>query len=161
MKLRSLRSNATMPINVPKPGAAAPAATNQSQAVSNAMADVEVDVEIVTNEGNELAAKVNKYLDWSEATNDEIELAMSNIDGWERKFAKIREKCYAIKRNTLKFDLDDINLKRAEAVIDNLETELELAVDDITSQDKARCLFSLNKSKAADVKLPYFSGNKE
>ena len=143
------------------PGVAPPDATNQSQFVSNAMTDVKVDAEIVSTEGKELAAKVNKYLDRSEATNDEIELAMADIDGWERKFAKIREKCYAIKRNTLKFNLDDMDLKRAEAVVDNLETEIQLAIEDIISEDKDRCLFSLNKSKAADFKLPYFSGNKE
>ena len=160
-KLRSVLSNATRPVNVSMPGVAVPAATSQSQAVNNAMADVKVDAEIVTTEGNELAAKVNKYLDWSEATNDEIELAMANIDGWERKFAKIREKGYAIKRNTLKFNLDDMDLRRAEAVVGNLETKIQLAIEDIISEDKDRCLFSINKSKAADVKFPYFSGNRE
>ena len=54
-----------------------------------------------------------------------------------------------------------MNLKRAEAVVGNLETELELAIEDIITEDKNRCLFLLNKSKAADVKLPHFSGNKE
>ena len=160
-KLKSVQSNATRPINVSMPGLAPQTPANQSQAVNNAMADVEVDAEIVATEGKELAAKVNKYMDWSEATNDEIELAMANIDGWEKKFAKIREKSFAIKRNTLKFNLDDMNLKRAEAVVGNLEAELELAIEDIISEDKNRCLFSLNKSKAADVKLPHFSGNKE
>ena len=160
-KLRSVQSISTRPVNVPMSGVAPTAATNQSQAVTNAMADVKVDAEIVTTEGKERAAKVNKYLDWSEATNDEVELAMANIDGWERKFAKIREKFYAIKRNTLKFNLDDMDLRRAEAVVGNLETEIELAIEDIISEDKDRCLFSLNKSKAADVKFPYFSSNKE
>jgi hypothetical protein len=78
-KLRSVQSISTRPVNVPMSGVAPTAATNQSQAVTNAMADVKVDAEIVTTEGKELAAKVNKYLDWSEATNDEIELSMANI----------------------------------------------------------------------------------
>ena len=162
IKIRPLRSNTTTPsINVPMPVAAPPDATNQSQAVSNALADVKVDAEMVATEGKELAAKVNKYLDWSDATNDEIELAMANIEGWQKKFTKIREKSFSIKRNTLKFNLDDLYLKRSEAVVNNLETELELAIEDITSEDKDRCLFSITKSKPADVKLPYFSGNKE
>ena len=162
VKIRPLRSNTTTPsTNVPMPVAAPPDATNQSQAVSNALADVKVDAEMVATEGKELAAKVNKYLDWSDATNDEIELAMANIEGWQKKFTKIREKSFSIKRNTLKFNLDDLYLKRSEAVVNNLETELELAIEDITSEDKDRCLFSINKSKPADVKLPYFSGNKE
>ena len=87
-KLTSVRSNAITPINVPMPEAAPSAAINQSQAVNNAMADVQVDAEIVATEGKELAEKVNKYLDWSDATNDKIELAMANIDGWEKKLPK-------------------------------------------------------------------------
>ena len=54
-----------------------------------------------------------------------------------------------------------MELRRVEAVMGNLEADMDIAVDDITSEDKNRCLFSLSRSKAADVKLPGFSGNKE
>ena len=54
-----------------------------------------------------------------------------------------------------------MNLKTAEAVIDNLETEMELAINDIVSKDKDRCRLSLNESRASDVKFPDFSGNKD
>ena len=160
-KLEPPQHSAPRPVNVSMPGAAATAATDQSHAVNNAIADVKVDAEIVAAEGKQLAAKVNKYLDWSEATNEEIELAMAAVEGWEKKFAKIQEKGYAVKRNTLKFNLDDMELRRVDAVMANLEAEIDIAVDEITSEDKNRCLFSLSRSKAADVKLPGFSGNKE
>ena len=43
----------------------------------------------------------------------------------------------------------------------NLEAEIYIAVEDIASEDKNMCLFSLSKAEAADVRLPAFSGNKE
>ena len=61
----------------------------------------------------------------------------------------------------MKFNLDDMELKTNEALIDNLSTKIEFAIDDIVSKDKNRCLFSLNKSKATDIKIPDFSGHKE
>ena len=156
-KLGSVQ-NLSVPANVLIPGAAAP---DQSHAANNAMADVKVDAEIVATEGTELADKVNKCVDWTNATNEEIEIAMTGLEGWELKFAKIRERSYAVKRNTIKFNLDDTELRRAEAIVGNLETDLELARDALISEDKNRCLFSLSKSNSAAVKFPHFSGNRE
>ena len=95
--------NSIVPANVLMPGAAAP---DQSHIANNAIA-VKVDAEIVATEGTELADKVNKCVDCTNATNDKIEISMTGLEGWEQKFAKIRERSYPVKRNTLKFNLDD------------------------------------------------------
>ena len=63
---------------------------------------------------------------------------MTGLEGWEQKFAKIRDRSYTVKRNTLKFNLDDTELRRVEAIVSNLETDLELARDAFISEDKAR-----------------------
>ena len=61
-------------VNVSMPSGAVPATPDQSHAVNNAAADVKVGAEIVA----------------AEATNEEIELAMAAIGGYEERFAKIQ-----------------------------------------------------------------------
>ena len=42
--------------------------------------------------------------------------------------------------------------------MENLKEEMNIAIRNIKEEDEARGLYSLSKSKAADVKLPRFGG---
>ena len=80
---------------------------------------------------------------------------MNCIDGWKEQFDRIRDKVFSIKRNVRKFNLLDMQLKISTALANTLESETTW----IELEDEERCLFSISKSKAYDVKLPTFDGN--
>ena len=143
------------------PVVAAPASgsMNTGNRTKSAEADVTVDAEIIATEAKKLSKEVNKFLDWGDATNEEIEAAMNNTEEWKKRFNRIQEKIFSIKRNILKFDLSDMKLKIATALVNTLESEMFMAIDNIKFEDDERCLYSNSKSKASDVKLPTFDGN--
>ena len=66
-----------------------------------------------------------------------------------------------MKRNVKKFDLDETQLTISTALVVTLESELNLAIDGIMFEDETRGIFTLSKSKSADVVLPTFSGKPE
>ena len=128
--------------------------------VKMAEADTKVDAEIIGAEAKELSKEIDKFADWGEASNDQIETAMNHIDDWKKRFNRVKEKLFSIKRNVLKYDLADTQLKISTALINTLESELCLAVDTIRFEDEQRCLYSNSRSKGAEVKLPTFDGNR-
>ena len=121
--------------------------------------EVEVDNEQISDGVQMLNAEIRKFGDWSEAESYEIELAMRKICSWKTQMKSLKEKLWAIKRNTNSFDLDCSILTRSEAAINTLNAELELVVGTIELEDSERCLYSLNKAKSYDVKFPQFSGS--
>ena len=121
--------------------------------------EVEVDDERISDGVQMLNAEIRKFGDWSEAESYEIELAMRKICSWKTQMKSLKEKLWAIKRNTNSFDLDCSILTRSEAAINTLNAELELVVGTIEHEDSERCLYSLNKAKSYDVKFPQFSGS--
>ena len=128
--------------------------------VKMAEADTKVDAEIIDAEAKKLSKEIDKFADWGEASNDQIETAMNQIDDWKKRFSRIQEKLFSIKRNVLKYDLADMQLRISTALINTLESELCLAVDTIRFEDEQRCLYSNSRSKGAEVKLPTFDGNR-
>ena len=63
-----------------------------------------------------------------------------------------------MRRNVRVHDLDDEQLLAAEAAVNVLEAEMDLAIENIEYEDTVRCLFALSTSKASDVKFPSFQG---
>ena len=86
---------------------------------------------------------------------------MNNIGEWKKRFDKIEEKGWNIKRNTCSFNLNEDKMRTTQCMIASLKQELETAIEDIQSEDKKRCLFSTSKSKTANVKFPTFSGGQD
>ena len=150
----SLRSS------VPAPGST-PGNYDSSLALRSAKADIEIDADIISTEGKKLAAEIHKFDDWGEAENEEIEETMHRIEDWKKRFAKIQEKGWAMRRNVKKFGLDERQLTISMALINTLESEMNLAVDNIKFENEERCLYSLSKSNTSSVKLPVFSGGDE
>ena len=66
-----------------------------------------------------------------------------------------------MKRNVKKYDLGETQLTASMALIVTLESELNMAIDAIMFEDETRGIFTLSKSKSADLVLPTFSGKLE
>ena len=132
-----------------------------SFAMRAAQADIEVDADIIASDGRILAAEVTKYLDWGEASDEKIVEAMMKIEDWKKRLGKIKEKGWTITRNVKKFDLSDQPLRLSMALINNLESEMEMTIENLKFEDETRCLFSLSRNKTADVMLPIFTGDPE
>ena len=147
-------------VSVPQPSSLS-FDSNNASAIKAAKADIEVDADIISNESKNLAEDINKVEDWSEATDDKVEEYVQKVDKWRERFAKIKERCWAMKRNVKKFDLDETQLTISTALVVTLESELNLAIDGIMFEDETRGIFTLSRSKSADVVLPTFSGKPE
>ena len=132
--------------------------SNQAQAERAAQVNIEIDADIISNESKVLAREIKKFLDSDEATDEEIETAMGKIDDWNKRFERIKDKSYAIQRNSQCYNLNDPRVSNSQATITNLEHELNMAIDQVKEEDSKRCLYSLAKSKTATVKLPIFTG---
>ena len=132
-----------------------------SQKTRAAQVEVDVDADIVAREGKKLTTEININQKWEELTDHEIEIAMGKIGDWKKRFDKIEEKGWNIKRNTGSFNLNEDKLRSTQAMIATLEQELEFAIQDIESEDKKRCLYSTSKSKTATVKFPTFGGGQD
>ena len=133
--------------------------TQSHQKVEAALADISVDFDIIITEGDRLTEEFNKFESWSTASDNEIELAMDKLEEWRRKFERLQDKRWAIQRKTLSFKLDDRKMKSATSYMNTLALELDLALGDIIHEDQIRCLFSINKTKTASVRLPTFEVN--
>ena len=128
----------------PNPGAApmvptpapTPLTVNSVGRLQAAEADVTVDDEIISTDGNKLAKEIQKFAEWEDASDERIEAAIGNIDDWKRKFAKIQDRLFSIKRNVLKFNLSDIRLKALTAFINILESEMDVATESIKNEDE-------------------------
>ena len=72
-----------------------------SRQVKAADAEVENTIEAkrVTAEGKELEKEVKRYDDWGDASNEEIEKAMRNIEEWKKRLCKIQDRIYLIEKN--------------------------------------------------------------
>ena len=86
---------------------------------------------------------------------------MGMIEGWKRRFTKLEERMLTIKRHVLTFGLSNVPLKALEGFAHVIEEKMEEAIKDIKKHDCKRGLYSLNKSKSADVKLPKLGGKIE
>ena len=151
-----------MGVRVPAPGQAYSGGDSnliQAQKTKAAQVDIEVDMQIISTEGTQLSTEIQKFDDWGDAPDNEIEVAMNKVDDWKRKMEKLREKSYAIQRNTMSFNLDQSMMRSSKALVNTLSSELEIVVDNIQFEDGKRCLYSQNRSKVAAVKFPTFGGD--
>ena len=142
------------------PVVAAPVEETLSSARQVRAAEVKVKVEAkrVSAEGKKLDNEVKRYNDWGDASNEEIEEAMSSIEDWRKRLCKIQDRIYLMEENVDLYSLSSVELAASTSMVENLDKEMEIAIRDIKEQDEVRGLYSLSKSKASDVKLPRFSG---
>ena len=132
--------------------------SDNAEAARNAEIDVNIDYEKISVDIKALSSEINKYEDWSLVEPHEIEVGMGKIEGWKKKSKLIQDALFQMKRNVLKFKIDDEKLRAAECAVNYLQSELESAVEIIEFENDARCLYSLNKNSSAKVAYPSFSG---
>ena len=133
------------------------AAHKRNQARVNA----EVDLEKVRSDAKDLSEEVRRVKDWTKASNKDVEEAMHERKDWKKRFRSIQENLWNAKKVIHGNNLDTSELQLQEAAVTTLEAELEMAVNDIELEDNNRGLYSVSKSKTANVKYPTFSGNKD
>merc|ERR1712015_58750 len=93
-----------------------PAQSNsQTQAERAAQVNIDIDADIVEKESKALSKELRKFHDSDEATDEEIEAAMVKIDDWNKRFERIRDKAYAIQRNSQCFSLNDSKVSTTQA----------------------------------------------
>ena len=94
------------------------------------------------------------------AEDHQIEVAMTKIETWTAQIKYLNERIWEVKRSVEIFDLDRTQLAMlmCEVDVDTLVDEATLAIENIQHEDDDRFLFSLCKSKKADLKYPDFEG---
>ena len=123
-----------------------------------AVASVKVDTEKLTLDIKALSSEIRNVDDWSSADSSEVETAMHKVESWKKQFKDIRNTLFSIKKLVMTHSITGVNLSGSETDVFNLEAEMELIIENIQHEDDVRDLYSLSKSKAADVKYPQFSG---
>ena len=82
-----------MGVRVPAPGQAYSGGDSnliQAQKTKAAQVDIEVDMQIISTEGTQLSTEIQKFDDWGDAPDNEIEVAMNKVDDWKRKMEKLK-----------------------------------------------------------------------
>ena len=100
---------------------------------------------------------MRKIDDWLTAQSYEVEVAMTKIKSWKNQMRNIQNTQYTLHKNVRCFNLDENRLRESDKAFVNLKTEIQLIIENIEFEDESRCLFSLNKSKTANVAFPTFS----
>ena len=131
---------------------------DDSRQVKNAEVEVTIEAERVASEVSGLVKEVNKYDDWGDASNEEIEEAIRKVESWKRRFSKIEDRIYSMKKNVLRYDLASIELDKSTNMTETLKEEMEIAIRVIEVEDEVRGIYSLSTSKASEVELPKFGG---
>ena len=139
-------------------------ASTSSQGSSSrqaALASVKVDKEKLNLDIKALSAEIRSVENWSAADSSEVEIAMNRVESWKTQFKDIRNTFYSIKKLVITHSITGVNLSGSEAAVFNLEAEMEVIIDNIYEEDVSRALYSLSRSKSADVKYPQFSGSED
>ena len=79
----------------------------------------------------ELEKEINKYDDWGDATNEEVEEAMRNTEEWKRRLSIIQDRIYSMKENVQIFDLPNNELAKSISMMENLREEMHKAIRDV------------------------------
>ena len=128
-------------------------------AAKNAQINADIDAEKISMEVKSLTAETKRFGDWSVAPDHEIEVAMGKLESWRKRMKEIRETLYSLRRNIQMHGLDETKLRTSTGAVDVLQTLLDSCIEDIQFENEERCLYSLNKSRSGDVKMPRFGAN--
>lgn len=66
-----------------------------------ALSEIVVDCDVITSDGQLLKEEFQKYYDWGEASDEEIEIAMKSIELWKKKYDKLLEMSRSIAKKTM------------------------------------------------------------
>ena len=156
-KVMSIPSEAARDFVSPTFSRASSNASSQGS-VRAVQVSVEIDQEKLNAEIKALNNELKRVDNWTKADSAEVEYAMSRIQSWRKMFKSIQDLFFNIKKVSLSNYLDRSQFAVSEDAVKNIEAEMEMIIQDIEYEDENRALYSLCKSKSADVKYPSFSG---
>ena len=129
--------------------------------IKKAQVNVDVDSASLREEAFSLEQELNKFVNWGDASDLEIEEHMAKVETWNKRMVKIREKVEDIERNTKIYDLEEVTMVSSVSVLELIDCQMEITVENLKFEDEKRCLYSLNKSKTDSEELPTFLGDQE
>ena len=132
--------------------------TDMAEKVRTAEVDLGINAEKVSTAVKTLKQEIAQCENWTAAEDHQIELAMTKIDSWKTQMKYLKDRIWEMKRSVEIYALDRTELVRSEAAVNTVESEANLAIENIQHEDGTRCLFSLSKSKTADLVYPTFGG---
>ena len=132
-----------------------------AQKAKEALIDVRINAEKVDCGVSKLRSSINKFVDWSEAPSHDIEVAMTNVESWEKQLKEQQDLVWAMRRDTEVYDLDPAETQRCEGDVNALKAEVEDAIEKIRFEDVERALYSLNQAAAVETAYPNYGGELE
>ena len=132
-----------------------------AQKAKEALIDVRINAEKVDCGVSKLRSSINKFVDWSEAPSHDIEVAMTNVESWEKQLKEQQDLVWAMRRDTEVYDLDPAETQRCEGDVNALKAEVEDAIEKIRFEDVERALYSLNQAAAVETEYPNYGGELE
>ena len=84
---------------------------------------------------------------------------MTRCDGWKKRLSQIEDSLFSLKKTVMTHDLPDDSLTNLKNSFNIVEVEVSTAVQELEYQDESRGLYSLSRSKSANVKYPRFNAN--
>ena len=132
-----------------------------AQKAKEALIDVRINAEKVDCGVSKLRSSINKFVDWSEAPSHDIEVAMTNVESWEKQLKEQQDLVWAMRRDTEVYDLDPAETQRCVGVVNALKAEVEDAIEKIRFEDVERALYSLNQAAAVETAYPNYGGELE
>ena len=123
-----------------------------------------IDLQKFSDGIESMSRELNEFDDWSKATSNEVEAAIGKIPEWKKQINEITNVFYSMKKTAKLHDLEDPDnpedsLKTSENAMNLLKDKFETVLEELLFEDKSRCLYSLVKSKPANVSYPTFSGS--
>ena len=122
VKLASSRD--TLPVQT-----SSSSSSNHDNKKQVAIADVSVDHDMIISEGDLLKEEFQKFDDWGEAEDEDVEAAMKAIESWRKKFNKLSDVRWTIQKKTQSHSLDDAKSKSANSYVNLLGAELNTAIE--------------------------------
>ena len=123
-------------------------------------AEAKVKLSSIKTDLASLSTEYSDYVDWDDADDVEVEIAMGNIKSWKTNFMRCRRDLADLDGVVQGEELAELteDLGRLQELLRKTDVELENTVRAVREADREKGLFSDRKSKPDPVQLPTFSG---
>ena len=111
--------------------------------VKDAKVEISIEAERAALEGQKLDREINRYHDWGDASNEEIEQALRKVEDWKSRLSKIEDRIYTMKKSVLLYDLSSNELDKSTNMMKSLKEDMEMAISVIEKEDEVRGIYSL------------------
>ena len=125
-----------------------------------ALATAKGNIASIKQDLHELTEEFSENLDWTQAEDHEVEIAMKSIKSWKEKLSKTKKAAIELDSKVNGEELDLVTeMDRLKIQVSKTEKEMTEAIKAIREADDEKGLYSDRVAKASPVQLPSFSGN--